>query len=650
MPTKIISPTLRIFTNNELAICLLPLENQPTAEDEICRLWPQEDNSIHETPVLVIYQTDQAASPGRFAFDFFGLARQQQLLKQLASQHLHLSCLSLSSFGSYQRYTDKLSGGSSADNQRPVADLMNSLLVYGRPLSQYGCTFYLPVYADKEIQANDKISQKTYPESHQNFFQQESQAYLFFQPPIRDFLFDTSTINPKNPLKPIKEWHLKNHHRWLWQLQDENITLSADITNVVLYQYFNNLCVLAISVKPENLLKATGDDWWHAAAFGDEAAWENLKLLQMGLWLKFTKLARILFASFKEQQEEHKIARIILKTPIFSASMPPESSQLLIEPIANKLADHPVNHLLKCFFGERANPAYLDENFHHFYDDRMFVNVSYGYCGSQLSKQTANKVFALALYVDTPSDAFCDGYAYDPKFTKALLSRDSNARWVETGTYAGFNHYANAHLGQGYFFCQVIASIHVPYIYGRMLLMTLFYQASLRHYRERLMRLTADLEGEINFEQTQKLRKELLLFTNAYWFHEITSQSQGIEVFNKQQAALGLEQEYLFIREELERLDTYTRNDVSHTINQILYLFAGISLWFTFSQVIFSQDFIKRCSHLTDQFVSSQQLSLLGNAVLPGLQGIAVLFVVVGFFALVYFTTKHLRRFMKKWL
>jgi hypothetical protein len=86
----------------------------------------------------------------------------------------------------------------------------------------------------------------------------------------------------------------------------------------------------------------------------------------------------------------------------------------------------------------------------------------------------------------------------------------------------------NAYVSQGKDFCTVIAPKIVPHIYGRMLLLTLFYQASLRHYNDRLTEQTRLLVEEnrnnrnIRLKEIQALRKDFISFTNVYWFHDVT--------------------------------------------------------------------------------------------------------------------------------
>lgn len=666
--------TLRIFAEQELALALLPVTDRQDVLGIMGAAWPAHYADIKggQIPVLVLY----FAEGGNFnaddwlGFDFFGWPKHTQLAAQLNTEQTVLSQTACP-------FALRLSAAQ-PDNSA-VCALFNALLAYGRPLAHYGCTFYLPVYADKPLATESlpisplyEVQAKVYGETAvSEGSNTEAQSYLYFQPPIRDFLFDTEYGNP--PPDPIKEWRLQpkaGSPPWLLELQlRENQLntdgspatlvaeeLSANISQVALYQYFNHLCVLAVSVEPATTFSAywpgDKDDWWHILAFCDDSQWQVIERLQLGLWLRFTKAARILFASFVEQRDELKIDEVVLKGLAENKKkLVAESCQLKIEPIAKTLENHPIAFLLECFFGNSENPRYFDKTFHHFYDDRLFVNAAYGYAGGQLAGDVADRVFSLALYVDAPSDGYSKfgGYAYDPEFVRGLMAKNSSGRWRGLGTYAGFTNYANVHFGGGGFFCKVIAPTHVPLIYGRMLLIALFYQASLRYYRDRLMLLTSEQADAISSENVQTLRKEFMLFTNAYWFRELTSQIQGREVFTLQQQALELQRDYEFIKEEMERLDAYMQgqlnnelNESSHKLNRVVCLFTLISLWFAYTQIVFDNGILSQTKNWLFKlgFLPECLIDMVRRLV-PNVQGISMFFSTLAFVAIVYILVKH---------
>jgi hypothetical protein len=136
------------------------------------------------------------------------------------------------------------------------------------------------------------------------------------------------------------------------------------------------------------------------------------------------------------------------------------------------------------------------------------------------------------------------------------------------GNYSGYCGYANAYMGFGGFFNNVIAPSHVPYIYGRMLILALFYQMALRHYNRRINHATKQLSDDGETTEFQRLRREFIRFTNSYWFREVSCQVQGIEIFDLQTKALGLDAEYALLKDEMERADEYSGALRSEKLNK----------------------------------------------------------------------------------
>jgi hypothetical protein len=88
----------------------------------------------------------------------------------------------------------------------------------------------------------------------------------------------------------------------------------------------------------------------------------------------------------------------------------------------------------------------------------------------------------------------------------------------------------------------------------------------------------------------QELRKDFIRFTNVYWFHDVTAQTQGQEIFKLQQQALELQREYEFIKEEMVRLDEYLQGDFNNDLNFFLKFFTIFSVFLAFTQIFISTD------------------------------------------------------------
>ncbi|SEH08163.1 DoxX family protein [Candidatus Venteria ishoeyi] len=488
-------------------------------------------------------------------------------------------------FGAIPKHT-----GSAVDAL--VDELLSHALQTGRPLRHYHCNFYLPldIFLDEELATekfDNPLPEPDAPDINYSQIQSatdkdkkdeqqdtDQQAWLYFLPQIRHFLIPHQQDTPTMQQQAIQHWRIFPQQMCLHlghPTQSQPLTFA--VSELSLYRYFNALHLLAIQVQMEDLPKNSSlcrDDqsWWHDLFYQDDIS--HLQKRQLAHCLRFSKLVRVIYPSFGEQLQEKKIDELRLE----------EAGNINIAFRFNDNADllqnlGQYNRLLNIWLQKFFQPKSwrkiekkLPQRLQQIRDDRMFINVAYGLSGqvpdTDYSKQQSLRLLGLAGYVDAVSDTWqkANDYAYDEQFTRQQIQQDSLQRWQDTGTYALCCNYANAHLGYGYFFNNVIAPIHIPHIYGRMAILALFYQKTLRHYNRRISfatdKLTEQEKSRQPYEGFRTLRQEFINFTNKYWFHEISSQIQGIELFNKQTTALGLEREYDLIKDEMERADEYS--------------------------------------------------------------------------------------------
>lgn len=484
----------------------------------------------------------------------------------------------------------------------------------------------------------------------------ETEARLYFLPHLQDVLFETAP-SPGGDVAPHRDIDLKPILRYRlpetltaslrWSLPGglpgdkmQTTPLSALVTDCSLYRYYNGLFVLAVGVTLEDRLAPPKPDapsadrrpvipgtetmqrdnatWWHPLFDTDRATFERIASRQLDHWLRFTKHARILYRSFIEQISEYKFERQRL-SGTDDDNRPsiawPEDQQPLTQ---GENLSPIIYWLLQRFFSpETADTGYkkaLREQLglQYLCEERMFVNVAYALCGETLVDDLGlaqrDRLFSLALYVDKQSDTWGtqQGYAYDRSFTKQLLTEGNPPhrldRWRGVGTLSGYGPYANAYLGSGSTFADLVARRHVPYHYERMLVLVLFYQLTLRGYNRRISHATNRLitpGGGRNRRNRdpgsafRKLRRGFIEFTNNYWFREITLAIQGKEIFARQVAAAELESEYQEIKDEMERADEYAASLREGRLNDqmallaVVGLFVGVAaLWDNYARVI----------------------------------------------------------------
>lgn len=321
---------------------------------------------------------------------------------------------------------------------------------------------------------------------------------------------------------------------------------------------------------------------------------DGYEQLQLEAWLRFTRLARQLYPSFAEQSEEGKLSPLRLWQTDEDAGV----STLLAEDFTGKLEPRipadpgallsdTVQVLLKKFFsesrhGELEKSLKNDaENGVKFDDDRMFVSVAYGLVDKCLSAEERERLFSLVLYVDRLEDAWLDGWAYSADFVKQQMRGQVLKRWAASGLLYGYTDYSNAALSSGSFFREILAPRHILPIYDRMLVQALFYRESLRRYDAQICTQTGLIVDQDKLDHMQARHQDFIRFTNQYWFHDLTEQMQGKEIFRLQQEALGLKGHYDIIKDELERTDEFLQVRYEIKLGRWGWLVALLAIYYT---------------------------------------------------------------------
>lgn len=487
-------------------------------------------------------------------------------------------------------------------------------------LDHYHCTFFLPLIGvtDKDFQPgesfawsyqteaiclqeeaeefqadHDSETAKARESEAARIREIEAQAYRYFSPAIRDILFDVAASpgpekNRYTALEALKEWRIPAETLASWELhlgkekdkdKEETGPLEyqiAKVTAVTLYRYFNGIYLLAFRVEPKALAQIPDDSPLFCAegpgdladiVLRDPANKEYYEQLQLESWLHFTRLARLIYPSFPQQNDEKKIVpvRLFIDGKVVAPAFEKSQKVRILEKPGEDISPV-IRYLLKVF---ARRPETLDHFFDHYtniYDDRMFVSVAYGLAGKQRPAEQLKRLFYLALYVDRHAETFPDmaGHAYTPEVIERLTQARTLDLWNGLGGYYGCTEFSNACLYRGEGFRSYIAPEHIPYIYDRMLIQALFYQASLRHYDDNICRETQKLLTKNDLGSIREQRGAFIRFTNQFWFHDLTEQMQGKAIFNLQQETLGLKKHYDIIKDELERTDEYlqTEHDV----------------------------------------------------------------------------------------
>lgn len=509
-------------------------------------------------------------------------------------------------------------------------------------LDYYHCTFFLPLIG---LPDDLKPKGKPYLYPPGDTREGDAQAYHYFTPALRDILFARNVVNDTSPHpRPLQEWRLEEpevHKLKLHLGNDANkdnplLYQKGLFQSVTLYRYFNGIYLLAFQVTPEALpplqkeqeklkrnrvaeltaneelsaikkekIAKKAEDWLvkenngvplfraNAPATLDQAISQHpaeadiYKQLQLEAWLRFTRLARLLYPSFAEQSEESKISPLRLYQDNKEiATAFDKTAKMCIPAQSGENLSSVVRRLLELFFSQSDSERLKSElnTNKHIYDDRLYVSVAYGLTEKKLPQKQLERLFSLALYVDRHNDTWneLDAHVYTPKTIKPRIKERSMRLWEGKGGYFGYTDYSNAVLYSDSFFRDILAPTHIPRIYDRMLIQALFYQASLRLYDDDICKETDKILEEKKPNRIRQQRKAFIRFTNQYWFHNLTEQMQGKEIFKLQQDGLGLEKHYNIIKDELERTDEYLQMEHEIRISRFSNTFAIYGLVIAF--------------------------------------------------------------------
>lgn len=461
----------------------------------------------------------------------------------------------------------------------PSNDELKTLL-----LDHYHCTFFLPLLGFGKGLDPKADLKKIYP-LNEKLNEADAEAFYYFTPTLRDIIFDRGEANASG-LEAIQEWHLSADTLKDWRLellpskeQKDNAGGDAmklalahpkvEFQSVRLYRYFNGIYMLAFTVRPQVLCELHREDQVSLFQYPNDAVprqlqdvpesdphREQYQSLQLEAWLRFTRLGRQLYPTFTEQWSEEKIAPLHLFTTTESKTPTRVALNDKVSCCLPKSSEHlsPILiYLTEQFFAEDIHEQLEDEI--RLFDDRMFVSVAYGLAGKKHNKQTRHLINTLIALTDRFVD--CDpemgGYPYTKKVTDRSIGQQKFDLWESKGGSYIFNDMVNGYLYNGGFFRDPIASKHIPYLYDRMLIQALFYQASLRHYDHEITTTTK----ELNIKDIQTQRGQFIKFTNQYWFREVTNQMQGKEIFRLQQQGLGLQEHYALLQDKITHTDEY---------------------------------------------------------------------------------------------
>lgn len=412
-----------------------------------------------------------------------------------------------------------------------VSEILSTVIVEGMPVKHFNAQLFFPF-------SSDKLKSLSNGESPPQPANDDTKGY--FSKLVADKLFPNESRSDYS----IQTKSLADNSFKLLTLEDPSvpsqskIELSAQVNGISLHWSKDfGTGVLEISLHsaklspPSEPKKYDDNQWWHYLIDRIESNQHSIaNNHQLASLAKLIYYARIVYSSFKDQSKERKITNIYLKDGT-------ETS--LNAGFDDGNFNNLIPQLLKLLGVEDSEIVKQPAN------DRMSVNAAYSLAGNStnnpIAKNNRENAFKVLLDIDRFIDTSSDTQTcYSPDFTHPNL--EIYRRWQHYGTLYGFTDHSNVYLGE---LGERISTLDVPNIYGKMLTLQLLYKETLDSL-------------ERNFSENGKLKKtreQMLKFTRNFWFHNVTEQQQGKEIYHLQGKALGVRTSYEILDKELEQAD-----------------------------------------------------------------------------------------------
>jgi hypothetical protein len=169
-------------------------------------------------------------------------------------------------------------------------------------------------------------------------------------------------------------------------------------------------------------------------------------------------------------------------------------------------------------------------------------------------------------------------------FMSDLLRNATYERWIGDGTIYGASRYSFVILTDEmpeYF--PSLFFIHTQTMYQKLATLCLVQRAGLLRFSKEITAISQlDTKKQNIGARISSLYKQYLRFTNKVYFREVSAQEQGIELYTKMQAQMGLPGQVTALQAEMQELHAYanileeeSRNEKLDVLTYIAALFVG---------------------------------------------------------------------------
>ncbi len=220
-------------------------------------------------------------------------------------------------------------------------------------------------------------------------------------------------------------------------------------------------------------------------------------------------------------------------------------------------------------------------------DDRMFVLCWYGNeeLGNNIQKNVNiiyNDEFWYKCFFVDGKNATCQ----NDGMRKILMKEHSYLRWQKEKTIYGITGHSFLMITDRSGFALNVLRVHIRTVYSRMIELCLMQRASMLRFSEEVCRLSKLRNSRKNpvVEEISDLNREYIRFVNQIYFREVSSQDQGIELYDKILKSMRLPEHIKDLDHEIGELHQYAsliedrnRSSEARTLNWIATIFLPAS-------------------------------------------------------------------------
>jgi len=217
-------------------------------------------------------------------------------------------------------------------------------------------------------------------------------------------------------------------------------------------------------------------------------------------------------------------------------------------------------------------------------DDRMFTMC--WYFNNALSEKIKNPIeyyrfvrsdeWHQYTYVDS-STSTCQ----NDRMQKKLLEEHTYPRWQKYGTLYGITRYSFMAISDEGWIAQNVLLTYFRSMYVRIVELALVQRASVLKFSAEVTRLSSLNRSDQKLaKMIDSFYKQYIRFVNQIYFREITSQEQGIELYDKLTESMRLKEQVKDLDDEIEELHKYATLLDDKIQNQLLGLLTIIGSLF----------------------------------------------------------------------